>query len=224
MQMKSVVMLSLSLLMRMVSKLYPYSLSLYFRAFRNVMYTMWIRNFIGQFGSNSRIHYPCSLQGGGQKRITIGNNTTIQSHCILGCWEKYRAMEADRSEMEQSFTPFMKIGNYCNIGEYSHITACNKISIGDGLLTGRFVYIGDNSHGGLSEVESFVPPIDRKLQSNGEIVIGNNVWIGDKVTILAGVHVGDNVVIAANAVVTKDVPEFALVGGVPAKVIKIVSN
>lgn len=172
---------------------------------------MWIRNFIGHFGDNSRIHYPCSLQGGGQNRIAIGNNTTIQSHCILGCWEKYG---------DQNFTPSILIGNYCNIGEYSHITACNKINIGDGLLTGRFVYIGDNSHGGLSEAESKIPPIYRKLQSKGEIVIGNNVWIGDKVTILAGVHIGDNVIVAANSVVTKDIENNSIVAGAPAKLVK----
>lgn len=44
------------------------------------------------------------------------------------------------------------------------------------------------------------------LESKGEVVIGNNVWLGDKVTILAGVHIGDNVIIGANSVVTKDVP------------------
>ncbi len=197
--------------MSMVSKLYPYSFILFFCAIRDVMYTMWIRNFIGHFGGNSRIHYPCSLQGGGQKRITIGDNTMIQSRCILGCWEKYG---------DQRFAPTITIGSYCNIGEFSHITACNRISIGDGLLTGRFVYIGDNSHGGLSEEESCIPPIDRKLQSKGEIIIGNNVWIGDKVTILGGVHIGDNVIIGANSVVTHDVPSNCVAVGNPVKIIK----
>ena len=94
------------------------------------------------------------------------------------------------------------------------------ITIGDGLLTGRYVYIGDNSHGGLTAEESLLPPAQRKLISKGEIVIGNNVWIGDKATILAGVHIGDNVIVAANAVVTKDVQSNNVVAGVPAVVIK----
>ena len=197
--------------MWVVSKIYPYSISQRLHSVRDILYTMWIRNFIGQMGEHSKISYSCSLQGGGQKRIIIGDYTSIQSHCVLGCWEKYG---------NQRFSPSLTIGDYCNIGEYSHITACNKITIGNGLLTGRFVYIGDNSHGGLSEAESKIPPINRKLQSKGEIVIGNNVWIGDKVTILAGVHIGDGTIIAANAVVTKDVPSRTVVGGVPAKVIK----
>lgn len=52
------------------------------------------------------------------------------------------------------------------------------------------------------------------------VVIGNGVWIGANVTILGGVNIGDGAVVAAGAVVTKDVPAKTLVGGVPAKVIK----
>ena len=56
--------------------------------------------------------------------------------------------------------------------------------------------------------------------SKGDIIIDDDVWIGHHVTILTGVHVGQGVVIAAGAVVTKDVPPYAIVGGVPAKIIK----
>lgn len=191
--------------------LFTYRMSSRLKICRNVLYTMWIKNFVGHLGADSTIDYPCSLQGEGQSRILIGDYTNIQSHAILACWEKYG---------DQSFTPSVTIGNHCSIGEYNHITASNRITIGNGLLTGRYVYIGDNNHGGLSEMESQIPPIKRKLVSKGEIVIGNNVWIGDKVTILGGVHIGDNVIIAANAVVIKDIISNCIVAGVPAKVVK----
>lgn len=192
-------------------KVYPYSQVEKLREYRDILYTMWIRNFIGYVGKRTIIAKPCSLQGYGLHNISIGDFTIIQSHCILGCWDEYG---------NQRFKPSIIIGNCCCIGEYSHITACNKVTIGNGLLTGRFVYIGDNSHGGLSVEEASVPPKDRELSSKGEVVIGNNVWIGDKVTILGGVHIGDNVIIAANAVVTKGIPDNCVVAGVPAKVIK----
>lgn len=196
--------------MWLFGKVYPYRLSQRLHSVRCILYTMWIRNFIGQMGEHSIISYSCSLQGGGQKRIIIGDYTCIQSHSILGCWEKY---------LNQSFTPSITIGDNCSIGEYNHITACNRITIGNGLLTGRYVYIGDNSHGGLSHEEAGVRPTARILVSKGEVVIGNNVWIGDKATILS-VHIGDNAIVAANAVVTKDVPSNCVVAGVPAKIIK----
>lgn len=53
-----------------------------------------------------------------------------------------------------------------------------------------------------------------------DVVIGDHVWTGNNVVILPGIQVGDHSVIGANAVVTKDVPEYAVVGGVPAKIIK----
>ena len=197
--------------MWIVSKIYPYSLNENLCSYRNILYTMWISNFMGHVGKQSTIVYPCSLQGHGQKKIFIGNNTNIQSHCILGCWVKYG---------NQSFSPSLTIGNHCSIGEFNHISACNKITIGDGLLTGRYVYIGDNAHGGLSWEEAEIPPSQRPLTSKGEIKIGKNVWIGDKVAILSGVTIGDNVIIGANSIVTHDIPSNCVAVGISAKIVK----
>lgn len=198
-------------LMWIISKVYPYTLSERLCGYRDVLYTMWIRNFIGYVGKGVKIAKPCCLQGGGYKRISIGDYTDIQKYCVIGCWTKYG---------DQNFEPSIAIGANCRIGEYNHITACKKITIGDGLLTGRFVYIGDNSHGGLSIDESQTPPSERMLFSKGEVVIGKNVWIGDKGVILSGVCIGDNVIIGANSVVTKDVPSNCVVAGCPARIVK----
>ena len=202
----------LSIIFRVLSFLYPYNLHCKLRSASNVFYTLWIKNFIGHLGDHSRIFRTCRLQGGGQKNISIGDYTTIHGTSILGCWTQYQKQSFPKASIT--------IGNHCSIGEYNHITACNKITIGDGLLTGRYVIISDNSHGGLSEDEAEIAPQKRKLQSKGEVVIGNNVWLGDKVAVLSGVHIGNNVIVAANAVVTKDIPNNCVVAGVPAKVVK----
>ena len=178
---------------------------------RNALYTMWIKNYVGQFGEHSKIDFPCYLQGRARRSILIGDNTYIQSHCVLGCWKEYG---------DHKFTPSISIGNDCNIGEYNQISACVEVVIGSGLLTGRYVYIGDNSNGGLSIEESTIPPARRSLKSRGGIEIGENVWIGDKVTILDGVIIGNNVIIGANSVVTHDIPSNSMAAGVPAKVLK----
>jgi len=192
---------------RILSFLYPYKILQRLSIYKDSIYSLWICNFIGKIGKNSRICYPCSLQGGGENNISIGDYSTIYGFSTLGCRTKYG---------KQSFpNASIKIGNHCHIGEYNHITSCNSITIGDGLLTGRYVLISDNSHGSLSKEESLVEPIKRNLKSKGGVVIGNNVWLVDKVAVLAGVHIGNNVIVAANAVVTKDLPDNCMAAGVP---------
>lgn len=147
----------------------------------------------------------------GEKYISIGKETTIHNDVILTAWDKYG---------EQTFKPSIKIGDYCNIGEHAHITACREIVIGNNVLTGRRIYISDNAHGNSTKEEINIPPIKRPLYVKGPVIIEDNVWIGERVCILSGVHIGKGAIIAANAVVTHDVPEGCIVGGVPAKIIK----
>lgn len=201
-------------LARLWGCLYSFETSSWLLQKRNSLYTMWIRNFIGEVGTGTRFMRPMRLEGGGYRKIHIGTNTVFNSFCVLGCWDHYGV---------DTFYPQIIIGNDCNFGEFCQITAINRISIGNGLLTGRFVYIGDNAHGGLSSEEKDIPPIKRKLQSKGEIVIGNNVWIGDKVTILGGVTIGDNVIIGAGSIVTHNIPSDCVAVGIPVKVVSIMS-
>ena len=147
----------------------------------------------------------------GEKYISIGKGTTINEGSILTAWDKYEG---------QSFTPSIKIGNNCCIGEHAHISACKEIIIGNNVLTGRRIYISDNSHGNCIKEEIEIPPIKRPLYVKGSVIIEDNVWIGERVCILSGVHIGKGAIIAANAVVTHDVPAYTIVGGVPAKIIK----
>lgn len=217
--MKKVVTIVLTNFISLWSKVYTYRVNQILLNIRRKLYSLWVSQWLGSVGEHSGFSRPLVLQGGGQRRIKIGNYTYFGHDSVLGCWEKYES-----SEGVEHYEPEIIIGNHCSIGDYCHITAINKITIGDGLLTGRYVYIGDNSHGGLNMEEAQIPPVRRKLVSKGEVKIGNNVWIGDKATILAGVHIGNNVIVAANAVVTKDVPDNCLVAGVPAKIIKRCGN
>ena len=95
-----------------------------------------------------------------------------------------------------------------------------RYKIGDHLLTGNDVLISDNNHGVIEKKDLQISPQDRSLSSKGEIIIGNNVWIGDKACIIGKVTIGDGAIIGANSVVTKDVPAYSVVAGVPAKLLK----
>lgn len=143
--------------------------------------------------------------------IRIGQGTVIAKGAII---------TPIKRRNEQSFNPEIIIGNNCCLGENIHITAINNVTIKDNVLTGRYVYISDNAHGKTTLDECMIPPVKRNLYSKGNVVIEKNVWIGERVCILSGVHIGEGAIIAANSIVTHDVPEYTLVGGIPAKVIK----
>lgn len=205
----------MNILIRLWCSLYSLKMSQWLKLKRNTIYTKWISHFIGEVGKNVCFHKPLNLEGDGRDAIHIGEGTVFRENCVLGCRKHYGT---------QSFNPEIVVGSNCDIGAYSHITAIKRIAIGDGLLAGRYVFIGDNSHGGLSLEEASLPPAKRELKSKGEIVIGNNVWLGDKVTILGGVTIGDNVIIAANSVVTHSIPSNSLAAGAPAKIVKTLNN
>ena len=98
------------------------------------------------------------------------------------------------------------------------------------ILDIREVWIGDNVMIGpntlITTVGHPLTPMGRRkhMAIAKPVRIGNDVWIGGNVTILPGVTIGNNVVVAAGAVVTKDVPDNSLVGGVPARVMKEIEN
>lgn len=151
----------------------------------------------------------------GAEHILIDDNTFFEKHLYLSAWDSYTTKES-----VQTFTPSIKIGSNCHFGAFNHITAINSIEIGDNLLTGKNVTITDNSHGSSNLEDLIMEPVLRPLISKGPIKIGNNVWIGDKATILPNVTIGDGAIIAANAVVTKNVPAYAVAAGNPAQIIK----
>lgn len=82
------------------------------------------------------------------------------------------------------------IGNGTSIGDDCHITSTNRIIIGNNVLIGRRVLITDNSHGQCIYEDLLIEPLNRDLYSKGGIVIDDHVWIGEKATILSGVHIG----------------------------------
>lgn len=196
-----------------MSFLLPYRRIELFTSIWRCFYSCWIINEIAFVGKHSHIGRLRLFRGG--QFISIGSYTNIGCQSVLTAWDEYA---------DEQFTPSIRIGDNCSIGEFCHITACHSITIGNGVLTGRFVYISDNSHGDYSrnslEEQLALRPTLRPLGVKGSVNIGDNVWIGDRVTILSGVTIGEGAIVAANAVLTHDVPAYTIVGGVPAKVIK----
>lgn len=115
------------------------------------------------------------------------------------------------------YTPKIVIGNNYWIGKLCSFAAIHGIEIGNNVLFAGYVHITDHSHG----YEDINTPISKQpLISKGRIVIEDECWLGFGCEILSGVHIGRHSVVAARAVVTKDVPSLSIVAGNPARVIK----
>lgn len=176
----------------------------------NQLRTLWLRSRFKNCALSVRIEHLGLLKGA--QYISIGEKTDIQQYTYLTAWDKCG---------EISFMPEIMIGSDCHIGAFNHITCVNKIVIGDGFVSGKWVTITDNSHGD-TDIETLQMAVSKRpIVSKGPVIIGKNVWIGDKATILPGVTIGDGVVVGANSVITKDVPSYCVVGGNPAKILKI---
>jgi len=157
----------------------------------------------------------------------FAKNLPRSRRCII--FRKLRQFFAKRIMLEMgkdvniergaSFTPWVSMGDFSGIGVNCELNATEggEIKIGKYVMMGPECVIYTRNH-------SFAR-IDIPMQQQGyeipeTVVIGDDVWIGRRVIILPGVHIGEGSVIAAGAVVTKDVPPYSIIGGCPAKVIK----
>lgn len=117
---------------------------------------------------------------------------------------------------------YADFGKNIHLGEEVFINDCchfqdhGGITLGDGCQIGHGVVFATLNHG--------LAPKDRKTTYPAPIVLGRNVWVGANATILQGVTIGDNAVVAAGAVVTKDVAANTVVGGVPARLIHVIET
>ena len=129
----------------------------------------------------------------------VGENVNIEPHC--------------------TFNYALKIGDNSGVGENSELYG--DITIGKDVMmgTGCIIYTRNHRFDSLD-----VPMWKQGVEEVRPVVIGNDVWIGGRVTILPGVHIGNGAVVGAGAVVTKDVPDYAVVAGNPAKIIKYRNN
>jgi acetyltransferase-like isoleucine patch superfamily enzyme len=116
---------------------------------------------------------------------------------------------------EQCLTPKLYIGAHTYINRNTFLDATLSLVIGEYCAIGPGCYITDHDHG----LDISLPPLQQPLVSQ-PTRIGNRVWIGANVTVLKGVTIGDDTVIGAGSVVTKDIPANMIVAGVPARVIR----
>ncbi len=136
---------------------------------------------------------------GPHARFAVGDHCVIDRDMTIECQES------------------LTIGARTIFGHHCTLASVQSVSIGSDCLIAEMVAIRDHDHrfdGPLSV------PVREQGTAAAPVVIGSNVWLAGKVTVLKGVTIGDNAVVGANAVVTKDIPANAVAVGIPARVIR----
>ena len=162
-----------------------------------------LRLRFGEVGYNSYIEKTLRLNG--SKNISIGSNVHI---CKYGWLAAVPLTGEERAHLI--------ISDGVRLGDFNHIWATKRILIEPYACTANHVYISDNSHG----YDNISMPIYRQpIVQLKEVVIGESSWLGENVCVI-GASVGKHCVIGANSVVTKDIPDYCVAVGAPAKVVK----
>ena len=156
------------------------------------------------------IRFPFRVRG--KQYIKIGKGFTTGFNCRIDA--------LNINNLKEKY--LLEIGENVEISDDVHIGATEKIIIGDNVLIASKVYISDHNHGSYKGEEQDSPmsiPKKRKIYSS-PIKIEKNVWIGEFVSILQGVTIGEGAIIGTMSVVTKDIPAYTIAVGSPAKPIK----
>jgi acetyltransferase-like isoleucine patch superfamily enzyme len=155
------------------------------------------------FGAGSRIYSALKIDG--IQNIDIGKKVSIQ----------YKTWLAARPLTGESKC-CLKIEDGALIGHFNHIYCTGQITIGKNVLTADKVYISDNLH----EYEDIsLSVLKQPIKQLQPVVIGEGAWLGENVCVI-GANVGCGSVIGANSVVTKNIPDYCVAVGAPARVVK----
>lgn len=159
-----------------------------------------------KIGKHSFIREHAKISGGGY--ITVGDNTRIYPYSRLECFTNISG---------ETLNPCLQIGDNIIMGRNTTILCANKIVIGSNCMFGSYCFISDENHG-------MDPSSDKRYECQplqlSNVIIGENCWIGEKVIILPGITIGDNAIVGAGSVVTRDIPPNTIAVGNPARVIK----
>ncbi len=180
-------------------------MSVLFRIERRVnaaLFEFFYKRKFGSIGEKTRIYRPLRIDG--YANIFIEDHVCIQ----FGSW--LAAMPLTGHEVK------LEIMQGATIGNYNHIYATQSIIIEKNVLTADKVYISDNLHG-YEDIS--MPIIKQPIKQCKPVIIGEGSWLGEHVCVI-GASVGKHCVIGANSVVTRDIPDYCVAVGAPAKVIK----
>jgi acetyltransferase-like isoleucine patch superfamily enzyme len=164
------------------------------------------------FKNAKLIRFPIKIRG--KRFISIDKGFVTGFNCRIDAF----------SQGEKKI--LLSIGKNVQINDFVHIGAAESIIIGDNVLIASKVFISDHNHGnyqGLNQNSPETIPQERAIYSK-PVRIEKNVWLGESVSVLPGVIIGEGSIIGANSVVNNDIPKHSIAVGSPARVVKIYSK
>jgi acetyltransferase-like isoleucine patch superfamily enzyme len=171
---------------------------------RSKAFSLIIARGFYHWGRNSVTVPPLRLNG--ERWISVGRGVYLGA----GCWLN--------ASMPNTMTgPAITIGDRCSFAGDCVISAVSSVIIGPEVLLARNVYIADHDHAYSDTSRSI---LHQGVASVGKVVIDEGAWLGQNVVVTSGVRIGRGAVVGANSVVTRDVPDYSLAVGAPAKVVK----
>ena len=152
---------------------------------------------------------PFRVTGGSY--LSVGADSFVGNGSFIAAYDEYKG---------QRFQPRISIGNGVYIGANFYVTAIEEVLIEDGCVLSDHVYITDESHGMHPDRG---PIMNQPLETKGGVRIGPSCFLGFRCCIMPGVTLGPHCIVGANSVVTKSFPGYVMLGGAPARVIKVFS-
>jgi serine acetyltransferase len=161
----------------------------------------------GRIGEGTRLAFPLGTVFG-ERWIHLGDC------CIIG--EQVTLTAGMMPGLDLGPDPVLRLGNGVVLGRGSHVVASVPVVFGDDVYCGPYVYVTSDNH----SYDDTDRPIGRQWPRSAPVEIGSGSWLGAGCVILPGARLGRNVVVAAGSVVRGDVPDFAVVAGAPARVVR----
>lgn len=191
-------------------RLFLFLFTSYDKLLFHIFYKHYYRSIFMHYGNNVRwgkhflrLTIPSNIRISSPEKISIGDNCQFDEYTYIQC---------------HHLGDGLVIGSNTRVNAFTHIQAYSSVVIEPSVLIAPFSHINSGNHGFENHE---VPIMEQPYQRGGSILIGSGTWLGRGAQVLGGVSLGRNCIVASGAVVTKSFPDFSLVGGVPAKPLRI---
>lgn len=211
------VVILISLPVELLSIVVTYIMAFFILSIPLVIYCTHVKS--GRSGMNRiRGAIFCLLRRRATKGLSIAEGVRLQNSAAILIGNQVSIdHDAEFYPLGGGYPSKITIGNHVHIGAYNRFASKYEVKIEDDVLFAAYVHITDHSHE-FHDID--IPVMKQGTYEKGPVVIGEGSWIGFRANILSGVTIGKHCVVAAGAVVTRSVPDYCVVAGCPAKIIK----